>query len=98
MSAQFKDQEICIGNECRYLPSNGPINYMPYIRYDKKSLIRYAVILLCLVLFVLLMGKVIIRTNRRSIARIAMGDPIVSSSGYGGIGSLGVGKVGVTTL
>jgi len=98
MSVQFKDEEICVGDECRYLPKNGPIKFMPYIRYDKISLIRYAVIFVCLILLILLMGKVIIKVNRRSISRIAMGDSVISSSGYGGIGSMGMGRVNVTTL
>ena len=70
MSTQFKDDEICIDGNCRYLPKNGPIQFLPNLRVGQKDLILNCIICVLITILVFILGPMVITMNSGRISAI----------------------------
>ena len=49
MVTVFKDDKVCIRDDCRHLPRDGPIPFLEFIRLDIRSLIKFSLLVLVII-------------------------------------------------
>lgn len=64
----YKDQELCIGNDCRYLPKNGPISFLPNLRINKNNIILCTSSCICIVILFFILFSFIKLNNPKPVS------------------------------
>lgn len=70
MSAKYDDDEICIGDDCRYMPKNGPIPNVPTIRFDLTSGLNCLICCICITLLIFILGPLVVKMNSKRIIKM----------------------------
>lgn len=78
--ASYRNNELCINNDCRLLPKNGPISFLPWLRFDSTTIVHFIVKICCLILLILLLSPLIVRLNKSTIKSYSNTEKIVSAS------------------
>jgi hypothetical protein len=73
MSAKYDDDEICIDDDCRYMPKNGPIPNVPTIRFDMTSGLNCLICCICITLLIFMLGPLIVKMNSKRIIKLVKG-------------------------
>jgi len=78
--ATYKNNELCIDNDCRRLPKNGPLSFMPWLRFDSLSILHFIVKVCCIIVLILLISPLAIRLNKSTIKSYSNSGKILSAS------------------
>ena len=73
MSTKYDDDELCVGNDCRSLPKDGPIPYLPSVRFDITYGLTCIVCCICIMILIFALGPMIIKMNSKRIINIVKG-------------------------
>lgn len=71
MSVKYDNDEICIDDDCRYMPKNGPIPNVPTIRFDLTSGLNCLICCICITILIFVMGPFVISMNSKKIIKLA---------------------------
>lgn len=63
----FEKDELCVDNDCRYLPKNGPISVIPSMRFDMASIINYIICCVLVMLLIFALSPMVIKMNSKRI-------------------------------
>jgi len=95
-SIQYKDDELCVNGACRYLAKNGPIGFLPNLRFNLKEMVLWTICCICVILLILIFSSIAIKMNKGTIRSIMKGSSnVYPSVGYGDIGYGDFNKVDV---
>jgi len=70
MSTKYDNDEICVDDDCRYMPKNGPIPNAPSIRFDANSGITCLICCICITLLIFALGPLVIKMNSGRIIKL----------------------------
>ena len=92
----FKNNEICVGNDCRYLPKNGPLKFAPMLKFTGTSITHSVLQVLCIIMILFIIVPFIIQLNGNSVTR-AIDGSIKYRTAYDLLNSMGDSQINIIT-